>query len=121
MALEFAMSCRYVVIDNYVSREVAARSRSEVLNVFRQGEAPPLQSWSGHTITDVLVHAGHCALCQECLFTCVCRIQTLYDACRQIPRSCTLFCSPGTGVYRYIYSHELQLPFETQCTAPAQS
>ena len=59
MAIEFAMSCRYVVIDNYVSREVAARSRSEVLNVFRQGEAPTSQSWSGHTITDVLVHTGH--------------------------------------------------------------
>ena len=60
---DLAMSCRYVVIDNYVSREVAARSRSEVLNVFRQGEGPPSQSWSGHTILDILMHARHCAHC----------------------------------------------------------
>ena len=64
MALDLAASCRYVVIDNYVSREVAGRSRSEVLNVFRQGEVPPSQSWSGHIIIDVPMHAGHCAHCQ---------------------------------------------------------
>ena len=44
MAFDLAVLCRYVVIDSYVSREVAARARSEVLSVFRQGEAPPLQS-----------------------------------------------------------------------------
>ena len=81
VALDVAMSCRYVVIDNYVSREVAARSRSEVLNVFRQGEAPPCQSWSVHSITDVLMHAGHCAHCHlhtfhfQSVCTCVCQFR----------------------------------------------
>ena len=73
----------------------------------------------GHIITDVLIHAGHDAHCQEFLCTCVCRIESLDAACRQIPRSCTLFCSPGKGVYRYIYGHKIQLPSENRCAAPA--
>ena len=113
------MLCRYVVIDNYVSREIAARSRSEVLNVFRQGEPPPRQSSSGHTIIDVLMHAGRFVHCQEIMRICV-PIQTLHAACRQVPRSCTLVCRPDEGVYRYIYSHDIQLPFENKCAAPAQ-
>ena len=34
----FCELCRYVVIDNFVARDVAAKSRNEALNFFRQGE-----------------------------------------------------------------------------------
>ena len=34
----FCHLCRYFVIDNFVARDVAAKSRNEALTFFRQGE-----------------------------------------------------------------------------------
>ena len=51
----------------------------------------------------------------------VCPDQSLHAACREVPRSCTLFCRPGEGIYRYIHGCDIKLPLESRRTVPVQA